>query len=138
MGEKIDRSGDSELQYFGNAYRLDVPVYDLRADTGDGRISSDELARRAHAMPSGLVNMGAKAQEGVRVEKKRRYHSAAATASWRSLALPVWRRWGVGGERGDTASMARPLSSFVAAPMDPFGPVDAPEVSTDTEVRLTS
>lgn len=131
---RVDRGGDSELQYFGNAYRLDVPVYTLRADDGDGCISSDELARHAYAMPSGLVSTGTKAQGRMHVDKKRRYHSAAATAPWRSLSLPVWRRR-PGGATGAAATDLRPLPSFMAAPVDPFGPADAAEVSTDTEVR---
>lgn len=136
---RLDRRGDAELGHFGNVYRLDVPVYHTLDDGLEGRVSSDELARRTHAMPSGLVQPSVEKKmrrEDLRkMDRRRRFFGSGAMADWRSLALPVCRRVRSDGR----AAAAGPLPYFIAAPAASIdtssGDIGPHPVSTDAEVE---
>ena len=113
-----DRRGDSELLLFGAAYHLDIPVYSVvDCDSGSVTISSDDLARREHKLPSGLVKRSSNSQHYQRdrndihdnvFDKKDRYYSRRKTQLWRDLFTPVYR------SVRESKSGATYLPSFIA------------------------
>lgn len=144
---QIDRNGDNHFVHFGNAYRLDIPLYDTLDKDLAQQLSSDEIARRACALPEGLVSSprqkkdkhrrscDADDADPLRYHKKKRYFSPGAMAEWRQLSLPVWRAGAVRFRSSNERTSSSMLTHFVPVPM---GPAEYPSQDDTTPVQYSS
>lgn len=106
----LDRKGDRDITYFGSAYRLDLPSYDLMLGRNASGyitlISSDKMARDGYLLPSGVCypSLQKKLSPGSaffskknndvveKMDRRNRYFGSENIKQIFSLTLPRWRR----------------------------------------------